>query len=265
MTSPVRAYRTIVDDSGNPGYVNRILIGIPSTGLKRDEWIQARYGQLIPMNWSQVEMFQWMDSYMPLRYQVADAQNLIVKVGIEKEFEWLLLYEHDVLPPPNAFMVLNRYMRDCAHPVVSGLYYSRSRPSEPMTFRGRGTGVYTDWEMGDYVYCDGVPTGFLLISMSIIRLMWAESEEYQVGAQTTRRVFNTPRDLWTDPEHNGWYNTTSGTSDLDWCTRVMEGDYLRRAGWGEYVDGLADVRYPFMVDTKNLFCKHINPNGEQFP
>jgi hypothetical protein len=262
---PKREYRTIVDDSGNPGYVNRILIGIPSTGLKRDEWIQARYGQLIPMNWSQIEMMQWMDSYMPLRYQVADAQNLIVKVAIEKEFQHLLLYEHDVLPPPNAFMTLNKYMREGTHPVVSGLYFSRGRPSEPLVFRGRGTGVFYDWEMGDLVYCDGVPTGFLLIDMALMRLMWEESEEYEVlPGLKTRRVFNTPRDIWIDPEEASQH-TTSGTSDLEWCTRVIEGDYLRRSGWGDYVDSLDDPLQPFLVDTKNLFCKHINPNGEQFP
>src|SRR3989304_9122837 len=151
MTSPVREYRTIIDDSGNPGYINRILIGIPSTGSKRDEWVQARYGQLIPMNWAEVEMMQWMNSFMPLRYQVADAQNLIIKTAIEKDFEFLLLYEHDVLPPPNAFVTLNRYMREEKVPIVSGLYYSRSRPSEPLVFRGRGNGVFTGWEMGDIV------------------------------------------------------------------------------------------------------------------
>ena len=37
MSGPVREYRTIVDDSGNPGYVNRILIGVPVTGVVRVE------------------------------------------------------------------------------------------------------------------------------------------------------------------------------------------------------------------------------------
>jgi hypothetical protein len=45
---------------------------------------------------------------------------------------------------------------------------------------------------------------------------------------------------------------------------VIEGDYIRRAGWTGYMDGLEDERYPFPVDT-NIFARHINPNGEQFP
>ena len=79
MTSPVREYKTIVDDSGNPQYVNRLFRATPTTGLVRIEWVAATYGQIIPANWSQVIMNQFMNAYIPLRYQVDDAQNLIVK------------------------------------------------------------------------------------------------------------------------------------------------------------------------------------------
>jgi len=265
--TPVRDYRTIVDDSNNPGYVNRILIGVPVTGLVRIEWVQARYGQLIPVNWSQVELFQFIDGFMPYRYQVDDAQNLIAAIAIEKDFEWLLLYEHDVLPPPNAFIQLNQYMRDGKYPIVSGLYFSRSMPADPLVFKGRGNGAYTKWRWGDKIWCDGVPTGFLLVHMSIIRALWEDSEPYELrintGPVTVRRVFNTPRDLWSDPE-SGWYNTTSGTSDLEWCSRILDGDYLRKAGWGGFIDSLDDPKFPFLIDS-DLFCRHINPDGTVFP
>jgi hypothetical protein len=257
--SPVREYRTIVKDSGDPGYVNRVLVATPTTGLVRIEWVQARYGQIIPMNWSQVQMLHYMNSYMPLRYQVADAQNVIVKELIDKDFEWLLLLEHDTVLPPDAFVRFNEYMREAKVPVVSGLYYSRSRPSEPLVFRGRGTGVYTDWKQGDRVWVDGVPTGCLLIHGGILRAMWAEAEEYTVGNVKLRRVFDTPRAAWYDPE-SGQYNTISGTSDLQWSTNVMNGHYFKKSGWDMY----EDKKYPFLIDT-NLRCSHINPNGEQFP
>jgi hypothetical protein len=255
----VKGYRTIVNDSGDPGYVNRLLCATPTTGLVRIEWVQARYGQIIPVNFSIVTMQQFINSYIPLRYQVADAQNLIVREVINKEFEWLLLIEHDVLLPPDAFIRFNQYIREAKTPVVSGLYYSRSRPAEPLVFRGRGTSFYGDWEVGDRVWCDGVPTGALLVHAGILRAMWAESAEYLVGTQLTRRVFETPRNLWYDPATEQ-YNTTCGTSDLDWCTRVMEGEFFRKAGWKTF----QEKRFPFLVDT-NLFCGHINPNGERFP
>lgn len=260
-------YRTRIADSGNPNYINRILIGVPVTGLVRVEWMQARFGQMIPVNWSQVEMLQFIDGFVPYRYQVDDAQNLIAQAGIDKDFEWLLLYEHDVLPPADAFIRLNKYMREAQYPVVSGLYFTRSVPSEPCVFRGRGTGAFYNWHWGEKVWCDGVPTGFLLIHMSVIRAVWEDSEPYELHIQSgpvqVRRVFSTPRDMWSDPEQ-GWYNTTSGTSDLAWCSRVMEGDYLRKAGWGDYLKRIPDERLPFLVDTE-LFCRHINPDGAMFP
>jgi hypothetical protein len=257
--TPVRDYKIILQDSGDPGYVNRLLVGTASTGLVRMEWVQGRYGQIIPTNWSMVQMVQFMNGYVPLRYQVDDAQNMIVRAAVEGDFEWLLLVEHDNILPPDAFIRFNQYMRDEKTPVVSGLYYTRSRPSEPLIFRGRGTSVHTDWEMGDMVWCDGVPTGCLLIHCAILREMWADSEEYQIGDVTVRRVFDTPRHLFFDPESDQ-YNVTTGTSDLAWCTRVIEGGYFEKTGWTEY----QDKKWPFVVDT-NIFCRHIDMDGTQYP
>jgi hypothetical protein len=259
VVSPVREYRTILDDSGNARYVNRLLVATPTTGLVRVEWVQARYGQVIPVNWSMVQMLQFINGYMPLRYQVADAQNLIVKQVIEGDFEWLLLIEHDVLLPPDAFIRFNTYMREAQHPVVSGLYFTRSIPSEPLVFRGRGVSFHNGWEMGELVWVDGVPAGCLLVHGGILRAMWEESEPYQVGDQQVRRVFDTPRNLWFDPE-SAEFNTTVGTSDLDWCTRVIDGEFLRKAGWQEY----QEREYPFLIDT-NIFCQHVDVDGRQYP
>lgn len=262
--SPAKDYqRVTIEDSGDAGYTNRIIIGHPVTGLVRIEWHQAVLSQVIPVNWGQVSMIEGIPSYAPLRFQVDDAQNLIVQRTLEMGFEWLLLWEHDVLPPPNSYIKLDQYMHSASVPVVSGLYFTRGRPSFPLTFRGRGVGSYYEWELGDKVWCDGVPTGFLLIHTSILKQMWNDAEEYQINygshPRRTRRVFRTPRDIWQDPV-SGKYNTMNGTSDLDWCTRVMDGDYFGKAGW----DMFSDKRYPFLVDT-SIFCKHINPDGEQFP
>lgn len=263
MSEPRMEYKTIVNDSGDPGYVNRILVGTPATGSVRIEWVQARFGQVIPVNWSWVQMYEFLNGYMPLRYQVDDAQNLIVKFAIEKDFQWLLLWEHDNVPLPDALVRLNRYMTEASAPVVSALYFTRGQPTEPLLFRGRGLGAFWDWKPGDLVYCDGVPTGFLLIHVGLLKAMWEDAEPYMVKGQQTRRVFRTPRDVWHDPE-SGFYNTISGTSDLDWCTRVINGDYMRKAGWGDYVDGLPDPKFPFIVDT-NIFTWHIQPDGQRYP
>jgi len=261
MSETPAEYTTKIIDSGDPYFTKRIIVGTASTGLKRDEWVGARYGQLIPCNWSNVTFQPFLNSFMPLRYQVDDAQNIIVKECIDGNYEWCLLYEHDVIPPPDCFVRLNQYMIEKKIPVVSGLYYTRSRPSEPLVYRGRGNSYYGEWNLGDKVWADGIPTGLLLIHSSILKTMWDESPEYQAGRYgITRRVFETPRKLWFDPQIQ-IANMLSGTSDLFWCDRVMKDNIFEKAGWKDFCP---DMKYPFLVDT-NIFCRHIDPDGAQYP
>lgn len=264
VKSPVRPYQIMVDENTNGAFVNRLLIGTATTGLIRMDWAQARFGQIIPMNWSNIVVTRWFGPWtptvVPLGYMVADAQNLIVKSAIDNDMEWLLLHEHDVILPLDCFIKLNQYIRKADVPVVSGLYFSRSEPSDPLIFRGRGTGVYTDFKIGDEVWADGVPTGMLLIHMGIIREMWKDSEEYQVGNEFTRRVFESPVEAWNNPSETNYW-TRTGTSDLNWCTRVMDEGYFAKAGWHEY----QDKEYPFLVDT-SLFCLHQDiGTGVKYP
>lgn len=253
----------MLSNSGDAPKQQHLLVGTATTGLLRAEWVQARYGQVIPTNWSWVQMWQYMapGQFMPLGYQVDDAQNLICAQAMGGDYEWLLLYEHDVLPRPDALVILAEYMKRGDVPVVSGLYFTRSIPSEPLIYRGRGTLAYEDFDIGDLVWCDGVPTGLLLVHMSIIRAMWEESEPYMIGNQETRRVFETPAKAWYDPE-SAQFNTQSGTSDLAWCERVMKERFFEKAGWHKY----QDMVWPFLVDTR-IACEHINNTltGEKFP
>jgi len=251
----------VMQDSEDPGYVNRVLVATPAgTGSVRMEWVLGRYGQIVPMNWSMVQYVQYMNSFVTYRYALPDAQNIIVQEAVKGEYEWLLLIEDDNVLPADAFMKFNKYMQSREVPIVSGLYFSRSKPSEPLIFRGRGTSVYWDWKFGDKVWADGVPTGTLLIHMSILKKMYEESPEYNIpGMGMARRVFEKPEKLWTDGQGN--FNTLVGTTDLQWCTRVMEDNIFEKAGWPEY----KDMEFPFLVDT-NIFVKHIDRNtGEMFP
>jgi hypothetical protein len=202
----------------------------------------------------------WLASYNPLHYQVADAQNLIVRQCIQSNFQWLLLIEHDNVLPPDAFIRFNEYIQKADTPIVSGLYYTRAQPSEPLVFRGRGNSTYRDFRMGDLVWCDGVPTGTLLIHAGVLRAMWDESPEYLAQGNLTRRVFVSPSTSIMDEK--GDYHISAGTSDLNWCDRIIKGDYLRKAGWNDFVDEHEDM--PFLVDT-NIFTTHIEQDGMQYP
>lgn len=249
-----------IQDSGSPKYVQRLLVATPTTGLVRMEWVVSRYNQIIPTNWSKTDMIQYLSSYIPIRYTVADAQNLAVREAIERKFEWLLFIEHDTMPPPDALLKFTEYMDHEKYPVVSGLYFTRSVPPEPMVYRGRGNHYFRDWKLGDKIWVDGVPTGMLLVNTKLLKAVYDDSAEYRTNdGQVARRVFDSPMKSWFN-EETGAQETLVGTSDLDFCTRVIKEGYLEKAGWAE----LAKQKYPFLIDT-NIFCKHIDSDGTQYP
>lgn len=235
-----------------------LFVGTPCTGLVRMEWAMARFGQVIPCNFGMKTAVSWMPSYAPMGYLVADAQNIIVKRFLEDNCTWLLLVEEDNVLPPDCFLRLNEYIRSEEIPVVSGLYYTKSRPAEPMVYRGRGNSFYTDWKVGDKVWVDAVPTGCILIHRSILQLLWNESPEYKAGDVLTRRVFYTPEVSWFDPEKG--VNNSVGTSDMEFCSRLIMGKVFERAGWPK----IGKMEYPFLIDT-SLKIGHITQAGELFP
>ena len=241
---------------------NRLLIITPTLGIVRIEWSAARFGAIIPCNWSNGAF--WYSSNIPQGYLTADGQNIGAQEAVKQDYEWVFFHEDDVILPQDIFLKLNAYIRKADIPVISGLYYLKAEPSEPIIYRGRGNSYFGDWKQGDKFWVDGVPTGCLLIHCSLLKLMWNESEEYDVPLSNSimkvRKIFETPRKCWFDPESNQ-YQTAQGTSDFYWCDRVIKENILPRTDWKK----IAKRKYPFFVDT-TIFCKHIDlTTGKQYP
>jgi len=239
----------------------KLFIATPTLGIIRTEWAQARWGAIVPCNWSVAGAFYGYMQSFPMGYLVAEAQNIAVCDAINHGSEWLLLLEDDVVIPADTFLKLNVYMREKKIPVVSGLYFVKGNFPEPMVYRGRGNSYYKDWKIGDKVWVDGVPTGCVLIHMSILKLMFDESPEYMTSnGRKVRKVFETPAKMWSDPETNQ-PRAAAGTSDLFWCDRVIKEKVLQRAGW----KNIAKKQYPFLIDT-NIFATHIDlQTGKTYP
>lgn len=252
---------------GNPmiekgkGVMNkRFLVGTPTMGTVRMEWVNSRFSQIIPTNFSLADVQQFMSPYMPHEYSVSDAENLIAKTAIEQNFEWLLFWEDDNILPNDALVRLNEYMITGEVPVVAGMYFTKSVPPEPMVYKEFGAGYFGDWKLGDKVWVKGCPFGFTLIHMSLLKVLWDESPEYVVNGITTRRVFNIPNKAHVDPETGAWL-TETGTSDLAWCKRLVEDKIFEKAGWPE----IQKKEYPILCDT-SIFVKHVDRNtGQQYP
>src|SRR3990167_286395 len=236
----------------------RLLIGTCVTGNVRIEWHLARTGAIIPTNWSNAYATPIIPSSAPLGYTTADAQNIIVRDAVVGKYQWLILLEQDNIIPPDFFIRMNEYMRMENVPVVSGLYFTKSDPPEPMVYGKSGNSFDEGWKIGDKVWVWGVPTGCVLIHGSILKAMWDESPEYELWGNRVRRVFEAPSRVWYDPQKG--YQSAAGTSDLNFCNNVIEKKIFKKAGWKEY-DGKPR---PFLVDT-NIFTKHIREDGVTFP
>ncbi len=245
--------------NGNKDWNSRVLIFTPTVGLVRIEWVNARYGQIIPTNWSHVDMQQFVHPFVPVQYQLADAQNLMAKKLVEEDYEWIIYIESDNIIPPDLFIRFGQYINEKKVPIVSGLYFTKSDPAEPILYRGRGNSYYGDWKLGDKVWVDGIPFGCRLEHASFIKEAWKDSPEYMCGDVKTRRVFEQPGRVWFDEEHGGIAAKT-GTTDLAWCSRIIDDNLFEKTGWGEY----KDKKNPFLVDT-SIFVRHIDQGGKIFP
>jgi hypothetical protein len=229
---------------------HRLMIGTPTLGTIRIEWHNAMAGLVIPCNFSS-------SSSTPIGFLVDDAQNLIATQAYEQNFKWLLLLEDDVVPPLDLFLKLQPYVEEEKYPIVSGLYHLKgfNPRREPLIYRGRGNGAFRDFEPGDKVMVDGVPTGCLLIHRKILEVLAETAETYSLGRETPiqiRRFFRTPREVHVD-QGTGAYQRLIGTSDLYFCDQVIREKVLERAGWPE----LQAEPYPFLVDT-GIACGHID-------
>jgi len=237
----------------------KLLVSVATEGWVRYEWAHARYGQVTPVNWEA----QGFDvAYTAMGYSIDDAYNLITKKVLELGVDWLIIIEDDVIVPNDLFIRFSRYMDAGEFPVVSGLYYTKSEPSQPLVFRGRGNGPFHKWKMGQRVFCDGLPMGCLLIHASILKWFWENTDDVYktVDGQAVKRVFETPRRIFYDPEAGG-YERQEGTQDLFFFDRMIEFDVLKKTGW----DKVARRKWPLLCDTK-IFCKHADRNtGRMYP
>jgi len=259
MTKKENDYGVIAFNAIN--WRNRVLISTCTEGLVRFEWAHARYGQVIPVNWGA----QGFDVPVAsegnvIGYSIDDAYNIITAKALELGVDWLVSIEDDVLIPPDLLIKFGQYMDAGNEPIVSGLYYTKSEPAEPLLFRGRGNGPFHDWKKGQKVTVDGLPMGCLLIHTSILKAVTEISEMYQTfDGQSLKRVFETPRRMSFDPQKG--VERQEGTQDLYFFDRVIENDILKKTGWKK----AARRKWPFLCDT-SIFCKHIDrQTGRQYP
>lgn len=206
--------------AGETATTAKILIGVPSLGIVTMSWVS----NFVLMSSPPDVAWSW---YFPIGKSVADARNICIDVALARGCDYVLFLDDDVLAPPNTLNKLYTLART-GKKVVSGLYYSKSSISEPLIFRGDGTGPFLDWEVGDLVQVTSCPMGCALINTEIFRIM-------------EKPWFQTPSEAYFLPETKEWIRMR-GTEDIYWCNKAVR------------------LGFDIWVDT-SIVCGHIDKHS----
>lgn len=219
-----------------------IAICTPSLGMVSIEWASALRHLAMPINTGYCECFARDDA----GGEIAEGRNFCVATALgheteTREISHLFWIDDDVIVPRMALVRLLSHNAD----IASGVYFTKSEPSEPLIFPGPCAGttpfvpdrVFPSWGHG---------MGLTLIRASVYKRM--------------RDELGLPLDKYGLPE---WYRTPGavagqtgegvvfcgGTEDLDFLGRTEQLGYssivdTSRACFGWHFDGRANVGYP---------------------
>ena len=143
-------------------------IGIPTTSQARRSmaWIMS-LNQHMPLGSSAI--------HYPLEdMTIAAARNAICQQAIADGCEYLFFISDDVLAPPNAVIsMLDKIGRKFADEkgtmvtadFISGVYWTKTTPTDPYLWNGMLKGPYKDWTAGEFLPVDLAGCDCLLIDL----------------------------------------------------------------------------------------------------
>lgn len=102
----------------------------------------------------------------------AEARNLIMTEAIERECQYLLFLDDDVLfPDIMAYRLFNLIRLHPEAGVITGVYGTKIDPSEPLIYSDDGQGAYWDWALGDFIPIHSGGAGCMIVNMEYARKM----------------------------------------------------------------------------------------------
>ena len=144
------------------------IIGIPSFGQVSMHWAMSLTSIAMPINFT--NQFS-----IVLDKKIDDARNEISAIVVNNDTEprFLFFLDDDVIMPPNTLRKLVHRMENLPEDVgaISGVYYAKNEPGEPLIFKERGRGSYYDWKVGDFFQTWAAGCGLVLIRADVLRRM----------------------------------------------------------------------------------------------
>ncbi len=149
------------------------IIGVPTFGEVSIHWTMSLTSIAMPINFSN-------QYHIVLGKKIDEARNEIVEGVLKNESKprFLFFLDDDVIMPPDTLRRLVHRMDNLPEDVgaISGVYYSKSEPGEPLIFQKKGRGSYYDWRVGDFFKAWAAGCGLVLIRTEALRRMEAQNK-----------------------------------------------------------------------------------------
>lgn len=143
----------------------RPLIGIyiPTYGTVSIQWASARANMGIPLGSMSIS------AYDSTNKNIAEKRNSGVFWALQNNVHNLLFLGDDNLPPADMIIKMLDHVRR-GRPVITGLYFSRSLPLQPMIWKDEYMqGGYWDWHIGDILQIYAAGCDALMINMDAVK------------------------------------------------------------------------------------------------
>jgi len=138
-----------------------IALAIPTWGKVSISWARALRHVGGPLGSNMVEL-------APVEGKpIAEARNELMQGAIASNCDFLLFLGDDVLLPPDTLhQLIQRMWDDPSVHLVTGMYWTKTWPTQPYIWRGIQRGPYLDWKHGEYFEVDYAGCDCLLIRLS---------------------------------------------------------------------------------------------------
>ncbi len=121
----------------------KIMIAVPTYGRVSVDWAQNFNHIARPLGSFSFDVFDKSDR------NIADKRNSLVKAAIDNGASHLFFLGDDVLPPSETFGIMLERMRQ-GYKAVTGVYWTKQQPVEPIIYKEYMEGAYFDWHVGEF-------------------------------------------------------------------------------------------------------------------
>jgi predicted SAM-dependent methyltransferase len=138
-----------------------IALAIPTWGRVSTTWARALRHIGGPLGANMVELSPTVGE------PIAEARNALMMEAISSGCDYLFFLGDDVLAPADVIHRLLQRMWD--HPeinIVTGVYWTKTWPTQPYIWRGIQRGPYMDWKHGEFFELDYAGCDCLLIRLT---------------------------------------------------------------------------------------------------